>query len=450
MSTVAEIVVVCAAALFALTLLAIAIGRATEAVLVVIATLFGIGAVAAGAGLAVSLIRSDGEWQIYGVAFAALAAFAVGELGLAILNRMRSRDRRLTTVADEAYRHIDARLESHATQRAVELERTLAQERARSRHNLIEQERALAEERGIALARKQEQATDELMRRAAAVQDELGGRIRGWSDDLTRTQEEIGSRVERRGREQELALEHQSEQMASHARDLHDFDRELKQTIENARSEFLEQLGSLSEELRGSIVDEDQQSRREIAQLSERLKAVAGSLRDDAYREELDARNRLTAEIGGAERRIVITLERSLERAADRVVEMAEQRFDEQVRESREETGARLAAELERARDAHAQQIEEQVEVRMSEVAKQTTQRLQRQLDQVVRQAEAQTSTAEDRVTFITQRLEAALETAAGRVAGFETELELELTTKLTAFERAVRHAEQSVGRETG
>ncbi len=450
MSTVAEIVVVGAAALFALTLLAIAAGRATEVVLVAIATLFGIGAAAAVAGLALSLIRSEGEWQTYGVAFAALAAFAVGEIGLAILSRMRRRDRRLTTVADEAYRHIDARLESHATQRAVELERTLAQERARSQHLLIEQERALAEERSIALARTQEQATDELLRRAAAVQDELSGRIRGWSDDLTRTQEEIGSRVERQGREQKLALEHQSEQMASHARDIHDFDRELEQTIENARSEFLEQLGSLSEEIRGAIVDEEQQSRREIAQLSERLKAVSSSLRDDAYREELDARNRLTAEIGEAERRIVITLERSLERAADRVVEIAEQRFDEQVRESREETGTRLAAELERTRTAHVQQIEEQVEVRMSEVAKQTTQRLQRQLDQVVRQAEAQTSTAEDRVTFITQRLEAALDTAAGRVAGFETELELELTTKLTEFERAVRHAEQSVRRETG
>jgi hypothetical protein len=450
MSTIAEIVVVCAAALFALTLLAIATDRATEAVLVATATVFGIGAVAAVAGLAVSLIRTDGEWQIYGVSFAALAAFAVGELGLTTLRRHRSRDRRLTTVTDDAYRHIDARIESHATQRAVELERTLAQERVRTQHKLIEQERALAEERSTALARTQEQATDELLRRAAAVQDDLSRRISGWSDDLTRTQEEITSRLERQGRDQKLALEYHGEQMASHARDVHDFDRDLEQAIEKARSEFLELLGALSEELRGAILDEEQQSRREIAQLSERLKAVSSSLRDDAYREELEARNRLTSEIGEAERRVVVTLERSLERAADRIVELAERRFDEQLRDSREETGTRLAAELERTRTAYAQQIEEQVEARMSEVAKQTIQRLQRQLDQVVRQAEAQTSTTEDRVTFITQRLEAAMDTAAGRVAGFETELELELTTKLAEFDRAVRHAQQSVGRETG
>ena len=70
--------------------------------------------------------------------------------------------------------------------------------------------------------------------------------------------------------------------------------------------------------------------------------------------------------------------------------------------------------------------------------------------NEVVRQAESQTSSTEDRITFITQRLEAAMDTAAGRVAAFESGLELELSTKLTEFERAVRHAEQSVGREAG
>ncbi len=450
MTTAAEIVVVCAAALFALSLVALAAGRASEPVLVAIGTVFGAAAAAAIAGLAVSVIRADGDWRVYVVAFASLAAFAVGEIGLAALNRARARDRRLTTLIDEAYGHIDQRLESHAKQRATELERTLATERARSQHAIIEQERELSERRRAALADAEESATSELLHRNAALQDELGARIRAWSDDLTRAQDETAARLGQQGREQNAILDEQRDQVDAHTRALHGLNRDQQQTIEEARAEFSQIASVLGEELRRDLEREEQYFRQEIAQLSERLKAVSSSLREDAYREEIEARTRLAADIGEAERRVVTALERSLERAGDRVVEAAERRFDEQIRESREETGTRLSAELESTRAAYAQQIEEQVEARMQEVAKQTTQRLQRQLDQVVRQAESQTSTAEDRITFITQRLEATMETAAGRVAAFESELELELTTKLTEFERAVRHAEQSVGRETG
>lgn len=450
MSTAAEIGVACAGLLVVCSLVAILLRGVGERLLVGIAALLGAGAVACGVGLAVSLIPSDGDWRVFAVAFVAVSTLALAQVGLVALNRLRVRDMRVIALVESSLGHIDERIDSHARQRAKELEHTLARERARSQHALVEQERQLAEARRTAIAEAEQTASDDLMRRIGTAQDELTARIGGWSTDLTRAQDEQAKRIEDSERTQRAALSAQRQQVDEQEKTLRQLTGERQSQIEGLRSEFSELISELGERLHRELEIEEQQFRREIAQLSDRLKAVSQSLREDAYREELDARTRLAADIGEAERRVVVSFEKTLERAADRVAESAERRFDEQIRESRDETSSRLSADLQRTRDAYARQIEEEIEGRMQEVAQQTTQRLQRQLDQVVRQAETQTSSAEDRITFITQRLEAAMDTAAGRVASFESELELELTTKLTEFERAVRHAEQSVGRETG
>ncbi|MFQ5426162.1 MAG: hypothetical protein ACE5EV_03675, partial [Gaiellales bacterium] len=70
------------------------------------------------------------------------------------------------------------------------------------------------------------------------------------------------------------------------------------------------------------------------------------------------------------------------------------------------------------------------------------------QLDDVVRQSEAQAAIAEERITFITGRLDQVLAAAAGRLAVFETDLELELTSRVAEFERAVRQAAHTVDHE--
>ena len=450
MSTAAQIGVACAGLLVAASLGAILFRPVSERALLGVAVLLGAGAIASGVGLAVSLIRSDGDWRTFTVALVAISALALAQVGLVALNRLRARDMRVIGLVESSLGHIDERIDSHARQRAKELEHTLARERARSQHALVDQERELAKARMSAIAHVEQTASDDLMRRIGTAQDELTARIGDWSSDLARAQDEQARRIEDSDRTQRAALSSQREQLEEHETALREITKEQQSQIEELRSEFTELLSTLSESLHRELEIEEQHFRREIAQLSDRLKAVSHSLREDAYREELDARTRLAADIGEAERRVVTSFEKTLERAADRVAESAERRFDEQIRESREDTANRLSDELQRARDAYARQIEEEIEGRMHEVARQTTQRLQRQLDQVVRQAETQTSSAEDRITFITQRLEAAMDVAAGRVASFESELELELTTKLTEFERAVRHAEQSVGRETG
>ncbi len=450
MRVVAEIIVLCGAALVVATLTAIALRGARERALIFGVVLLAAASVAAAAGLAISLVRADGDWRIYGVALAALAAFSCTEVGLVALNRLRMRDLGMLALVEKSFKHIDERIADHSQKRAKELEQNLARERARSQHALTDQERELGEARRTAIAEAEQAAADDLLRRVGAAHDELGARVSGWSTDFARTQDEQARRIEEHDRVQRAALSSQRDRLDEHEKTLHDLASGRRTQVEEMRDAFSSAIDALGEELHRQLGIEEQHYHREIAQLSERLKAVSQALREDAYREELDARTRLAADIGEAERRVVATFEKSLERAADRISETAERRFDEQIRESRDETSTRLTSELERTRDAYAQQIEDEIETRMHEVARQTTQRLQRQLDQVVRQAESQTSTAEDRITFITQRLEAAMDTAAGRVAAFESELELELSSKLTEFERAVRHAEQSVGRETG
>ena len=450
MRAVAEIGIACAASVFALGLAAVALRGVNERIAVAIALLLGAGALAAGAALAISLIEDDGEWRVYGVTLAALALLTAAQVGVVVLNRLRARDLRLVALTEQAFKQIGERIDSHAAERARELEHTLARERARSQHALIEQERELATARRTAVSHAEAAATDELLARVRSAQDDLATRIGTWSGDFTRAQDEQAQRIEDHDRAQRSALSSQREQLDEHEKALHIQTEDQRSRAEKLSVEFSELISKLDEGLHRELEIQEQHFRREITQLSERLKAVSQSLRDDAYREELDARTRLAADIGAAERRVVGSFEKSLERAAERIAETAERRFDEQIRESRDQTAARLADELQRARDAYARQIEEEIEGRMQQVARSTTQRLQRQLDQVVRGAEAQTGSTEDRITFITQRLDAAMETAAGRVAAFESELELELTTRLSEFERAVRQAQQSVGRETG
>ena len=450
MRTAAEVVLACSAALFALGLAAVALRTLDERVLVGVAALLGACTVAAGAALAISLIRADGDWRVYAVALAALALLTAAQVAVVIMNRLRARDLRLVALTEQAFQQIDERIDGHAAQRAKQLEHTLASERARSQHALIDQERDLASARQTALAHAERASADELLAQVRTAQDQLESKVAAWSSDLTRAQDEQASRIEDHDRIQRSALSSQREQLDEHEKALRMMSQDQRSRAEELANEFSELVSKLDQRLHRELEVQEQHFRREIAQLSERLKAVSQSLRDDAYREELDARTRLASDIGGAERRVVASYEKSLERAADRIAETAERRFDEQIRESREDTAKRLADELQRTRDAYAHQIEEEIEERMQEVARNTTQRLQRQLDQVVRQAEGQTSTTEDRITFITQRLESAMEAAAGRVAAFESDLELELTTRLSEFERAVRHAQQSVERETG
>jgi hypothetical protein len=98
--------------------------------------------------------------------------------------------------------------------------------------------------------------------------------------------------------------------------------------------------------------------------------------------------------------------------------------------------------------DTFTRSAEKEVAARITETAQTSAARLQRQIDDVVRTAEAQTTLSNERIQALTERLERSLEAANDRLLNFEAHVELELSTKLTEIERALRAAEQSIERE--
>ena len=90
---------------------------------------------------------------------------------------------------------------------------------------------------------------------------------------------------------------------------------------------------------------------------------------------------------------------------------------------------------------------EAEVVNRIADSAQASAARFQRQIDDLVRAAEVQTGISNERIKALTERLEQSLEGAHERLNAFETHVELELATKLTEIERALRSAGQTVER---
>jgi uncharacterized membrane protein YheB (UPF0754 family) len=171
-------------------------------------------------------------------------------------------------------------------------------------------------------------------------------------------------------------------------------------------------------------------------------------MREQIEREEVELRGQLGAALSEVERRALEQLERSLDRAGMRLGEEAERQFDRQLRDAREKTAERLGRELELNLETFTRAAEQEVGARIAEAAQISATKFQRQIDDVVRAAEVQTQISNERIQTLTDRLERSLEAAHERLAAFEANVDLELSTKLGEIERARRAAEQAIERE--
>ncbi|MGH3032769.1 MAG: hypothetical protein ACRDNE_18765, partial [Gaiellaceae bacterium] len=183
--------------------------------------------------------------------------------------------------------------------------------------------------------------------------------------------------------------------------------------------------------------------RRALHEVSERLRARERALREQIEREEAEARSRLAAGLGEAERRQLAQLERALDRSATRLGEEAERRFDAQIKESRERSAERLSRELDKSIEQFVRQAEREISDRINDLARVTAERMERRVSDVGRAAEAQHEVSAERLQLVSGRLEKALADAEERIAAFEAQIELELETKLDALERSLRSAER-------
>jgi hypothetical protein len=356
----------------------------------------------------------------------------------------RSRDRGPTAeeLIERAKQELAAFLDERTRELRDELARLIARERAEAGHFLTEQERRLADERRRLVDVQLEQAGERLVDGVTEAQRQLEEKVKGWIDDLDRGQRAREAQFADLAQRQREALRAYDAKLAADADHLEAFTAEQRAQLAKLREDLERMAKDIAEAAALEIETHAAERRRALHEVSERLRARERTMRDQIEREELETTQRLQATLADAERRQVESLGRALDRATTRIVEEAERRFDEQIRQSRDKTAERLNRELDKALEHFAARAEKEVAERIAEAARATLERLQRQLQDVSRAAETQQEIASERVRLITERLNEALTAAEGRMTAFQQQIDLEVAARMADLERAIRAAQ--------
>ena len=403
-------------------LLAVALGRAPDRYLVWSAVLLALGALAAGAALAVNLVDRFTDTDALLLAAGGLAAAAVAELGLLGFARGLRRARELERVAEVAKEDLASFVDNEMRERMLELERLLARERANASHQLSEQERRLSEERRDIVERQTERARVELTQAVSAVQERLERRLMAWAADLDRGQRELEAHLTELAEKQRGAVAAYEARLEADAERVEVASEEQRLALVKLR-EALQKFGTeFLEEGRSEIEVHAAERRRALHEVGERIRQRERALREQIDREEVEARTRLASGLADAETRHLAALERAFDRAATRLAEYAEKQFDAQIRESREKAAERLSHELERGIEQFARQAEQDVANRIDDVARQTADRLEKRITEAARTGEAQHERAAERVRQVTERLEETIAAAEDRIAALDVD----------------------------
>ena len=410
-------------ALVAISFGAVALGRASTRRLTAVAAVLAFAALAAAGTLAFNLVYGFTDTDAILLAAGGLAAAAVAELGLVAMSRALARVHEVESLADSARNDLASFVDSEMRDRALELERLLARERANTSHQLSEQERRLAEERRDAVERQAERARIELTQAVSAVQERLERRLMAWAADLDRGQRELEAHLTRLDQRQREAVIAYEARLAADAERVEAASEEQRLALLQLR-EALQRLGTeFLEEGRSEIEAHAAERRRALHEVGERIRSRERSIREQIDREEADARSRLATGLVDVEKRHLVALERAFDRAATRLSEYAERQFDAQIRDSREKAAERLSRELEKGMEQFARQAEKDVSDRIAGIARETADRLQKRITESARSGEAQHELAADRVRGLLERLDEAITAAEDRLAMIETDL---------------------------
>jgi gas vesicle protein len=443
MTLILEIAFVAALAVVAVSLVAVAFARVPERLLLVSAVALALLALAGAVVVGLEIAKGADDTELMLVTVGGLVVAAFCQTGLFLLARGLRRIRDFERVGEEARARIDAYLDRHAEERMAELERMLARERAEAGATLGEQERRLAEERRDAVARQAEQARVELTEAVAGAQGRLETRLMAWAADLDRGQQELEAQLAQLSQRQQEALDAYDARLHADAERLAAASEEQRKAVAQLRSEFERLIKELVEEARNELEVHAAERRRALHEVGERLRIRERELREQVDREEAESRARVVAGLSEAERRQLAQLEKALDRAVSRLSEDAERRFDAQIKESREKSAERLSRELEKSIEQFVRQAESEVSDRIVQLARQTADRMERRLRDVARAAEAQGEVAAERLRHVSERLDAALANAEHQIAAYEEEVDVRLESKLGHVERAVRTVER-------
>jgi hypothetical protein len=271
-------------------------------------------------------------------------------------------------------------IEREAAERTAELERTLARARADSVSLLVEEERKLAEAHRREFADRDREASAALTAALTTTQAQVEKRLAGWSQDLDRVADAMKGHIAELHQRQKQLVSEAELRIAADAERLAAESEELRAAVQRIRVELEKALGESLASGRTELDTHAAERRRALHELDDRMRRRERELLERIEREETEAAQRIHVGFEDVQRRQVEQLQRVVERAAAAYSDEAAQQFAGAVKSSREEAARRLSRELDRAVEVFAREAESVLAERLAHVGDAGAQRLERRL----------------------------------------------------------------------
>ncbi len=312
---------------------------------------------------------------------------------MGLFSRRRKRTQRLADVEaelDHARDELTRLIREESEQRAAEIQRLMARERADSLSRLQEEERRIAEERRRIVAEQERKAISELSAGLAETQQRVADRLASWSADLDRTKQSLTAELAKLRERQNAVVAEAEGRIESDRQKIDEVGEFQAAAFAKLREELQHAVDAASATVSAELETHAAEGRRAGEEMVQRLKARDRRLLERIEREEMDVAKRIQGRFADVERRQSETLERQTDQAAGRFAEAAALQFDAAVKTAREDAARRLARELDRAVHMFAREAESVLAERLAQVADSGAQRVEKRLRQVTAGMERQ------------------------------------------------------------
>jgi uncharacterized protein YukE len=314
----------------------------------------------------------------------AIAAACIGLLALAgsvlVLRKVRAHQQLLEREIERGKGAFDEVVTREVQQRAVELEQTLARQRADSLSHLAEEERKIADERRRDVLARERDAGTRLGEQLTEVQRSVELRLTDWASDVEQLQEGLNEELRRiEARQRQLMTETEAK-IGKAAEGVQGQVDEQRQLLTRLRSELAGSAQQLMQSANAELEQHAAERRRALHEVAERLRKRERDLHEIAEREANDAAQRVQISIGDVERRQVEQLQRIVGRETQRFAEAATQQFDTQIKTAREEAARRLSRELDLAVERFSREAEGVLTERLNHVSDAAAARVEERL----------------------------------------------------------------------
>lgn len=294
-------------------------------------------------------------------------------------------------------------------QRAQELESTLARVRADALSELATEERRIADDRRREVAEREREATSALGAKLVAAQQAVDQRLTQWTSDVEKLQEGLAAELQHIEARQRHLMSEVESRIGRDAESLNGEIDQQKQVLARLREELSKAAHDAAEAATSELESHAAERRRALHEVGDRLRQREADLRDLIDREGSEVTQRIQIALVDIERRQVEQLARTVDRAAVRYAEAAQEQFDTSIRTAREEAARRLSRELDMAVERFTREAEAVLTERLNQAgdaaAARVEERLGRLRSNLERQRDEALASLEDRARAVEESL---------------------------------------------